>query len=566
MQIVGIRQIRLAAITAVIAIVLSGALPLVSRQLSGVSAAAASQKASTNTLQLQLAPTVKLQGKTFSGTPADQVAQLNSILNAAGKTQIKKLQAKPDTSALQAKISTKLAGYYVVTAKQGDMTALAAKLKVLSIVTNAYAAPLAAPSPSADYTGLQTYLQASPQGIDTGFAQTIPGGTAGNSHIFDIEYSWDTTHEDLSKARTALLANGTPVDPYSNNNHGTAVLGELIADSNGYGVTGASKDAGLTLINAYNAENGYDPIGALHLAASHAQPGDVVLIEQQTYGPTGLYVPIEWISSVYDTIAALTASGVVVVEPAANGGDDLDSATYGTSFPAGKPDSGAIIVGAGENCNGTSRLARVSTSNYGARVNMQGPGNCVTTTGYGNFAGTTADNFYTNSFNSTSSASPLVAAAAAIVGSANKAVKGTVLTPAQIRSTLQSTGTPQNISTGQLTGNIGPQPNLAKALAPLVTQPAPDTKAPSVPTGLKATAMLSGTTRTVNLSWNASTDNVGVVGYRLYRNGSLYKQLTVRTYTDTSVKAHTTYKYRVAAVDAAGNISARSTVVSATTK
>jgi hypothetical protein len=489
------------------------------------------------------------------------------MLSAAGQVKVKKLQANADKTELQAKLSAKLSGYYVVTVKQGDMTALAAKLNTLSIVSQAYAAPLAAPSPSADYSGLQTYFTAAPQGIDTTYAQTVAGGTGSNVRIFDIEYSWDTTHEDLSKARTALLPNGTPVDPFSNNNHGTAVLGELIADSNGYGVTGGSKDAALTLINADNAENGYDPVGALHMAASQAKPGDIVLIEQQAYGPNSSYAPIEWTPSVYDAITALTTSGVTVVEPAANGGNNLDDPIYGTSFPAGKADSGAIMVGAGENCDSTTHLGRSAASNYGKRVNLQGPGNCVTTTGYGDLSGTIADNFYTSYFNGTSSASPLVAAAAAVLSSANKAVKGVTLTPAQIRSTLQTTGTPQNLTTGTLSGNIGPQPNLAKALAPLSTQPAPDTQAPTAPTNLKAVAKLSGSTRTVQLTWTAATDNSGVTGYRLYRNGSLYKSLgKVTSYTDTGVKAHTKYTYYLVAVDAAGNVSARSLTASATTK
>ena len=59
---------------------------------------------------------------------------------------------------------------------------------------------------------------------------------------------------------------------------------------------------------------------------------------------------------------------------------------YGTAFPNGLADSGAIIVGAGGSGAGGSCQAartRMSFSNYGRRVDLQGWGECVTTTGYG---------------------------------------------------------------------------------------------------------------------------------------------------------------------------------------
>jgi glucose/arabinose dehydrogenase/fibronectin type 3 domain-containing protein len=96
-----------------------------------------------------------------------------------------------------------------------------------------------------------------------------------------------------------------------------------------------------------------------------------------------------------------------------------------------------------------------------------------------------------------------------------------------------------------------------------------DTTKPSAPTGLAATAV--SPTR-INLSWTASTDNVGVTGYRIERcAGSActnYAEITTTTttsYADTTVVASTVYRYRVRATDAAGNLSNYSSVVSATT-
>ncbi|AWM13243.1 secretion protein [Flavobacterium sediminis] len=91
---------------------------------------------------------------------------------------------------------------------------------------------------------------------------------------------------------------------------------------------------------------------------------------------------------------------------------------------------------------------------------------------------------------------------------------------------------------------------------------AADTTAPSAPT-LSA----SGTTQTTtNLSWTASTDNVGVTGYNVYQNGSQIGTTTTATsYSVTGLTASTTYSFTVKAKDAAGNISASSNTVSVTT-
>jgi chitodextrinase len=90
----------------------------------------------------------------------------------------------------------------------------------------------------------------------------------------------------------------------------------------------------------------------------------------------------------------------------------------------------------------------------------------------------------------------------------------------------------------------------------------PDTTPPSVPTGLSATAVSS---TQINLSWTASTDNVGVTGYDVFRNGTQVGTTATTSYQDTGLTPDTTYSYTVAAYDAAGNVSAQSTAASATT-
>ncbi|WP_148571403.1 fibronectin type III domain-containing protein [Nocardioides caldifontis] len=84
-----------------------------------------------------------------------------------------------------------------------------------------------------------------------------------------------------------------------------------------------------------------------------------------------------------------------------------------------------------------------------------------------------------------------------------------------------------------------------------------DTTAPSVPTGVAATRVGGQPV----ISWNASTDNVGVTGYDVLRNGTVVGTTTGTSWTDTSNPAGTP-SYTVRARDAAGNVSAASTAVS----
>ncbi|MBC8883787.1 fibronectin type III domain-containing protein [Flavobacterium piscinae] len=89
-----------------------------------------------------------------------------------------------------------------------------------------------------------------------------------------------------------------------------------------------------------------------------------------------------------------------------------------------------------------------------------------------------------------------------------------------------------------------------------------DTTAPSAPTNLIA----SGTTQTTtNLSWNASTDNVGVTGYDVYSGTTLLGTVATTTAGITGLTASTTYTFSVRAKDAAGNISSSSNTVNVTT-
>ena len=90
-----------------------------------------------------------------------------------------------------------------------------------------------------------------------------------------------------------------------------------------------------------------------------------------------------------------------------------------------------------------------------------------------------------------------------------------------------------------------------------------DTTPPSTPGSLAVTGT---TSNSVSLSWNASTDNVGVTGYAVSRNGTEIATATGTTFTDTGRAASTSYTYTVKARDAAGNTSGASNTVTATTQ
>ena len=106
--------------------------------------------------------------------------------------------------------------------------------------------------------------------------------------------------------------------------------------------------------------------------------------------------------------------------------------------------------------------------------------------------------------------------------------------------------------------------NGVPSVASWVNLPAPyqEDTPPSAPSGLTATATSSSS---VSLSWTASTDNIGVTGYDILRNGTKIGTTTATSYTDTSAASNTNYTYTVNAYDAAGQVSTPSNTATATT-
>lgn len=96
----------------------------------------------------------------------------------------------------------------------------------------------------------------------------------------------------------------------------------------------------------------------------------------------------------------------------------------------------------------------------------------------------------------------------------------------------------------------------------VTTDDPPDTEAPTAPSNLSSSNV---TENSVDLSWTASTDNVGVAGYDIYKDGAYLANTSSTNYTVTGLSASTTYEFYVKAKDAAGNVSAASNTIDVTT-
>ncbi|QPW48256.1 chitin-binding protein [Bacillus thuringiensis] len=96
----------------------------------------------------------------------------------------------------------------------------------------------------------------------------------------------------------------------------------------------------------------------------------------------------------------------------------------------------------------------------------------------------------------------------------------------------------------------------------LINNVKPDTEAPSIPNGIQTQKV---TANSIELTWNTSTDNVGVKGYQIFRNGEMIDTVPGTHFIDKKLQPSTEYSYTVKAIDAAGNVSKESTALTAKT-
>jgi len=442
-----------------------------------------------------------------------------------------RLQAEMDVLRESGAEPPDLSVYYHVEAPEERLEELSEQLLAADAVEAAYVKPPGEPpqwlndmQPDAaeppahtpDFTGNQGYLNAAPGGIDARFAWTHAGGRGVGVRIIDLEWGWRFTHEDLTQNQGGIVA-GTGA---ANTNHGTAVLGEFSGDPNTFGITGICPGAVASAV-AFSMPTAT----AIRTAADRLRPGDIMLLEIHRPGPRRSfqgradqlgYVAIEWWPDDYDAIRYAIARGVIVVEAAGNGAENLGDAIYDTNpappngpFPAwwrnpfrrSPLDSGAVVVGAGAPPSGAQGpdRSRLGFSNWGALIDAQGWGREVASTGYGDLqGGTNPDEWYTGRFSGTSSASPIVVGALGCVQGILRARGRIPLSPARAREGLRASGSAQQDAAGRpATQRIGNRPNL-RQLIPWALQTAAWTGAQ-----FSGTVVANGTQRWFTHSWPA---------------------------------------------------------------
>eukprot|EP00549_Striatella_unipunctata_P004592 CAMPEP_0118691142 /NCGR_PEP_ID=MMETSP0800-20121206/10513_1 /TAXON_ID=210618 ORGANISM="Striatella unipunctata, Strain CCMP2910" /NCGR_SAMPLE_ID=MMETSP0800 /ASSEMBLY_ACC=CAM_ASM_000638 /LENGTH=503 /DNA_ID=CAMNT_0006588883 /DNA_START=74 /DNA_END=1586 /DNA_ORIENTATION=- len=388
--------------------------------------------------------------RTLPGIIADKIANMNPLIPTR-KGRSKKL----------------LKQWFQLTLSEAANTeAILTGLQALPGILAAEVAPPAVEPPSRVFSNLQGYLEDTDIKTVWEFYENTGNGVT----VFDIEFDWNLVHEDLNVAADYIVSDGDEIDPLFDPNHGTAVLGELVGDGHNHlGILGTVYDANVKLVPVNTKKLGYNPAAAIILATEHAKPGDVILLELQNPA-CGFdeFGPVEALLPAFDAISIAVSRGITVVEAAGNGGVDLDSNACGRSFDINYQDSGAIIVGASDE----DTRKRASFSTYGSRVDVHGWGTRVMTTGYGNFfdadSPTDTSKWYTPSFGGTSSASAMIAGAAALLQSVSIQERGEPLSPIDVRTLLRETGSPQDADDSK---HMGPLPNVLNAVEAMLCQP-----------------------------------------------------------------------------------------------
>ncbi len=271
--------------------------------------------------------------------------------------------------------------------------------------------------------------------------------------------------------------------------------------------------------------------------------GDVLLAEIQVRGAPTLTAPSGWAFVRSDTSGTTLRQAIYVHVAQAS-----EPATYTWSFSASLAAGGVVSAYAGINATAPvdSTSGRVNASSTSIATNA--------------LSTTAADAAIVGFFGTATNAS--------ITPPTGMTEEGEVANSGKQKAALESADLLQ-----PLIGSTGVRTATASAAAVNIGQlvalrpanvPAPaDTEAPSQPTGLTATAVSS--TR-IDLTWTASTDNVGVDHYEITRSGTgVVGTTTTPQFSNTGLTGGTTYTYTVKAFDAAGNASLASSSASATT-
>lgn len=322
------------------------------------------------------------------------------------------------------------------------------------------------------YEQYQGYLGAAPIGIGASRAWEACQCAGEGVNVIDLESGWIFGHEDLPKPQLLYGDDGV-LDGHTKGDHGAAAMSVVGAINNKLGVIGVAPH-----ISSLNAVSHYDVCkktelhvaDAIIAALTHLCRGDILLLEVQRY-QDGVAWPVEVDSADLNAILLAVSKGIIVIEPAANGKNNLASWVDPTGQHSldvknrKAVDSGAIMTGSASSNvltvpPGVEGHKRYYTSNWGNRIDVYAWGEFVLSAGYGDVDGAYgSDQSYGAVFGETSAASAIIAGAAALVQSWHKGTTGSSLTSAEMRTKLSNpeTGTPQVLVSGE---PIGVMPNV----------------------------------------------------------------------------------------------------------
>ena len=352
--------------------------------------------------------------------------------------------------------------WFTLDVDEADVDTVVAALLTLPMVVFAAPRPLVLLPDAISYgtnpraaTGQTFQIRPAPLGVDAIYAWQIAGGMGDGARVGDIEQGWRLDHEELLTQKiTRRSVFGAP--SAKEIDHGTGVAGIIVGADNGVGTVGIVPNAELELSSQTRANGIPSFAGAISVAAASLTAGDVLLLEGANNFFAGANEPdilVEFDPAVQLQIRLAVGRGITVIEPAGNGGIDLDAFPFlAHTRPESPTFSGAIVVGSATDTNPVSGTW-FRRSSFGSRVD------CFAADTQIQSPGATATDAY-REFSGTSGASAIVAGVAASLQSMTKAANdGRVLLPADVRRLLRSAqlGT---LPTNPLGSKIGAMPDL----------------------------------------------------------------------------------------------------------
>lgn len=340
--------------------------------------------------------------------------------------------------------------------------------------------------------------------------------------VYVVDSGIRATHTDFGgRASGVYDAVGDGNGTNDCHGHGTHVAGTVAGAT--YGVAKGATIKAVRVLQCDNSGWTSDLIEGIDWITANAAPGSIANFSLQGYG-----------TAPSDAVEDMIDAGIHAVFIANN--YNTDACTNGPRSPRG------ITVGAVDITD-----TRASFSSWGPCVDVFAPGVNITS------AGITSDTAVASGWNGTSMAAPHVAGWLARYLELHPTA-----TIAQAKTDLIAATTKHAVN------NPGPgSPNRLLYADPDDILTTADTQAPTAP-GQPTASNVTATS--VDLSWSASTDNVGVVSYDVYRNGTLAAQTTTNSVTISDLWPSTTYSFTVRARDADENISDPSPAAIVTTQ